>query len=117
MIRSCHLQPNRPVVPLEMKGQFFGYPPDRRSGAHPGLIGGHTNAFYFLLLINILTFGNIIALFEGGCQDPKSAGLVLKACETRTKMARIKGVDREAIERQIVIASLNEALTEMGRVG
>jgi hypothetical protein len=47
----------------------------------------------------------------------KAAGLVLKACETRTKMARMKGVDRMEIERQIVIASLNEALTEMGRVG
>jgi len=47
----------------------------------------------------------------------KITALVLKACETRTKMARMKGVDREAIERQIVIASLTEALTEMGRVG
>ena len=47
----------------------------------------------------------------------KAAGLVLKACETRTKMARAKGVDRMEIERQIVIASLTEALTEMGRVG
>ena len=47
----------------------------------------------------------------------KAAALVLKACETRTKMARIKGVDREAIERQIVIATLTEALSDMGRVG
>ena len=47
----------------------------------------------------------------------KAAGLVLKASETRVRAAREKGVDRVAIERQIVIASLTEALTEMGRVG
>jgi transposase len=47
----------------------------------------------------------------------KAAALILKASETRVRAAREKGVDRQAIERQIVIASLTEALTEMGRVG
>lgn len=47
----------------------------------------------------------------------RAAALVLKACETRTKMAREKGVDRMEIERQIVIATLTEALTDMGRGG
>jgi transposase len=36
----------------------------------------------------------------------KAAAIVLKGCETRTKMAKEKGVDREAIEREVVIAAL-----------
>jgi transposase-like protein len=47
----------------------------------------------------------------------RAAAIILKACEARTRIAKEKGVDREAIERQIVIASLTEALTDMGRVG
>jgi len=47
----------------------------------------------------------------------KAAALVLKACETRTKIAQRKGVDRAVIERQIVITALEESLTEIGRVG
>ena len=47
----------------------------------------------------------------------KAAGLVLKLCEQGTRKRQEKAAGQATVERQIVIASLTEALTEMGRGG
>ena len=47
----------------------------------------------------------------------KAAVAVIKACEVRTRSAQEKGVDREAIERQVVIENLKAALGKIGMVG
>jgi len=47
----------------------------------------------------------------------KAAGLVLKLCERQEKRRKEVGVDREEIERQVVIAALTESLKDLGMTG